>query len=288
MSKVIKMPTYDELINPCFLAMKSLGGSGTNDEILDRVILDLNVDESILDTMQPNTNQTQFSYRLAWARTYLKKYGVIDNVSRGLWVLNSKYKSIDQIDVPRLLNSIKRINSSRPNGKEVDQIQNNDNEYADDHSQEWKKKLFELLKNMDPFKFEEFSQLFLRRCGFDPVNVTKRTGDGGIDGTGHFKMNGIISMKIAFQCKKYNNTQIGAKDIRDFRGSLSSDVKYGLFITTSVFTTAAKQEASADGKMHIDLLDGNDLIDKIVELELGLKPITTYIVDEDFYKKYYK
>src|SRR5579862_825464 len=84
-----KVPKYNELMNPLIAALRALGGSGSIDEIYERVIQDLGLSESVLSVLHgPETsNQTEVQYRLAWARTYLKKYGVVTNSSRGVWSL---------------------------------------------------------------------------------------------------------------------------------------------------------------------------------------------------------
>lgn len=136
---------------------------------------------------------------------------------------------------------------------------------------------------MDGFAFERFSKRLLRECGFSKLVVTKRTNDGGIDGFGEYKINGILTMKLAFQCKRYKN-QVSAKDIRDFRGALTSDIERAILITTGTFTRSAIEEAAIPGKTYIDLMNGEELIAKIIELELGVKAIKTYDVDEEFFK----
>ena len=126
----------------------------------------------------------------------------------------------------------------------------------------WKERLLVVLKNMDAYAFERLSQRLLRECGFTDVKVTKRSGDGGIDGTGKLKINGIFSFSVAFQCKCYNGT-VGAPQIRDFRGSLDSNIEKGVLITTGVFSQEARKEANASGKKQIDLMDGNTFMEKL-------------------------
>ena len=126
------------------------------------------------------------------------------------------------------------------------------------------------------------AQRLLRECGFTQVEVTKKSGDGGIDGTGKLKINGIFSFNVAFQCKRYSG-QVGASEIRDFRGSLTTDIEKGVMITTGTFSKAAREEASNPGKQQIDLIDGEDFISKIAEYGIGVKPVTIYEIDEDFY-----
>lgn len=137
---------------------------------------------------------------------------------------------------------------------------------------------------MDPYGFERLAQRVLRECGFTQVEVTKKSGDGGIDGTGKLKINGIFSFNVAFQCKRYKGA-VGAGDIRDFRGSLTTDIEKGVFITTGSFTKAAKEEASNPGKQQIDLIDGEEFINKIAKYGIGVREVITYEIDEDFFLK---
>lgn len=96
----MKMLKYHELMSPTLKVLEDLGGSGTNEEITDGVIQLLNLPEEA--TSHPHnpekSSQTELEYRLAWARTYLKKYGLIDNSERGVWSFTDKYKRGSQID----------------------------------------------------------------------------------------------------------------------------------------------------------------------------------------------
>ena len=160
----------------------------------------------------------------------------------------------------------------------------NDYEEYPDEIKPWRQKLSDILQNMDPYGFERLTQRLLRECGFSQVEVTKKSGDGGIDGTGKLKINGIFSFNVAFQCKRYKGA-VGAGDIRDFRGSLTTDIEKGVLITTGTFTKAAKEEASNPGKQQIDLIDGEEFINKIAEYGIGVKEVKTYEVDEKFFEK---
>ena len=89
------------------------------------------------------------------------------------------------------------------------------------------------------------------------MEVTGRSGDGGIDGAGVLRVN-LISFHVQFQCKRYAGS-VGAPQIRDFRGAMVGRADKGLFITTGAFTTDAQREAVRDGAPAIDLIDGSDL-----------------------------
>ncbi|MCH5185822.1 MAG: restriction endonuclease, partial [Oscillospiraceae bacterium] len=146
----------------------------------------------------------------------------------------------------------------------------------------WRKKLYEIITKMNPYSFEKLCQRLLRESGFDDVVITKKSGDGGIDGTGKLKLNGIMSFNIAFQCKRYQG-KVGAPEIRDFRGSLTTDIEKGVFITTGTFSKAALEEAGTAGKKHIDLIDGEKFITMLAELEIGVKEIKDYEINEEYF-----
>lgn len=160
----------------------------------------------------------------------------------------------------------------------------NDNVEIPEELEPWRTELAETLHSMDPYAFERLSMLLLRECGFSQVSVTKKSGDGGIDGTGKLRINGIFSFNVAFQCKRFVGS-VSAGDIRDFRGSLTTDIEKGVFITTGTFTKAARDEASNAGKQQIDLIDGEEFINKLIEYRLGVREKTIYEVDKSFFEK---
>ena len=290
-------PTYTELIIPTYDALKQLGGSGTNNEIYERVIVDLNLSDEVLDEPHLGSlNQSEVEYQLAWARTYLKNYGIIVNSARSVWSITSEYASELTVSAKEIVaftvqkNAKKREmakSNDKSDGKtdkpEDDSDSNDDVEFPDE-VKPWRQQLANVLQNMDPYGFERLSQRLLRECGFTQVSVTKKSGDGGIDGTGKLKINGIVSFNVAFQCKRYKGL-VSSGDIRDFRGSLTTDIEKGIFITTGSFSKAAKDEATTPGKKQIDLIDGEEFISKLAEYSIGVKEVKTYEIDEDFFAK---
>ena len=122
---------------------------------------------------------------------------------------------------------------------------------------------------MSPSAFERLIQRILREKGFSQVEVTGKTGDGGIDGKGIARINGILSFHIIFQCKRYKG-KVSAGAIRDFRGAMVGRTDKGLFITTGTFTRDAIREANRDGAPTIDLMDGEKIAEKLKELNLGI------------------
>ena len=292
-----RVPRYNRLIIPTFNALRQLGGSGSNEEILNQVITDLAITDEIADiSHQGNANMSELQYQLAWARTYMKNYGVIANSSRSVWAIRPDFMGVNTLDEKAIVAAVvkkgveRRKNhadftaeQSEPDKPEDDNPENDEVEYPDE-AKPWRVRLTEILQSIDPYGFERLSQRVLRECGFSQVEVTKKSGDGGIDGTGKLKINGIFSFNVAFQCKRYSGL-VGAGAIRDFRGSLTTDIEKGVLITTGTFSKAAKEEASNPGKQQIDLIDGEEFINKIAEYGIGVKEIKSYEIDEDFFRK---
>lgn len=133
----------------------------------------------------------------------------------------------------------------------------------------WKGEILNKLFNISPSAFERLAQRLLRESGFVQVEVTGKTGDGGIDGKGIIRINGFLSFHIIFQCKRYRKS-VTPSQIRDFRGAMQGRADKGLFITTGTFTRDALKEATRDGAPPIDLIDGEQLCDKLKELRLGV------------------
>ena len=283
-------PSIINLIEATFKALVDCNGSATNQEIQDAVIRNEKLPDKIVDMMHTDNRKTKLEYQLQWARTYLKGAGVINNVNRGVWVINSDYADKDCISGAEIRN-VYRERTSESNGSDSKKHEQVDNNQQDTQSEKedydpelWREHLANVLQNMDPYGFERLAQRVLRECGFTQVEVTKKSGDGGIDGTGKLRINGIFSFNVAFQCKRYKGL-VGAGEIRDFRGSLTTNIEKGVMITTGTFSKAAREEASSPGKQQIDLIDGEEFINKIVEYGIGVRPVTTYEVDEDFFRK---
>lgn len=294
-NRKILSPTCTELILPTYKALLELGGSGTNNEIYEQIIKDLQLSDEIVDESHLGSeNQTELEYQLAWARTYLKNFGVILNSARSVWAIKSDYTAGVELDSREIIeftknksirkqNIFKKKGNKKVNASDDAIDENIIGEYPEE-IKPWRKQLSDVLQNMDPYGFERLAQRVLRECGFVQVEVTKKSGDGGIDGTGKLKINGIFSFNVAFQCKRYKGA-VSVGDIRDFRGSLTTDIEKGVFITTGVFTKAAREEASNPGKQQIDLMDGEEFINKIAQYGIGVKKVITYEIDEEFFQK---
>ena len=104
---------------------------------------------------------------------------------------------------------------------------------------------------LSPANFEKLAQRLLREEGFINTQVTGRSGDGGIDGQGVYRLS-LLSFQVFFQCKRYAGS-VGSGAVRDFRGAMAGRGDKGLLITTGTFTSSAREEATRDGAPPIDL-----------------------------------
>jgi len=264
----LPMPTFDSMMNPLLQALRHLGGSGTIEEIDNEVVDILQLPDDQIDIIHdPDRGSiTEVGYRLAWTRTYLKKFGILENSSRGVWAFTPEGSRVDQVD-PREVVRFVREQDKQQRAARVDE---DDIEDIDDEVTSWREELIDVLLQMEPAAFERLFQRILRESGFTQVEVTGRSGDHGIDGTGIMRLGGFLSFRVLFQCKRYQGS-IGAGIVRDFRGAMVGRADKGLLVTTSSFTQAAIQEATRDGAPAIDLINGDQLIDKLKELNLGVK-----------------
>lgn len=273
------VPKHDELFNPLLSALRKLGGSGSIQEQEDEVAKILGLSEKQLSEIHSG-NRTKFGYRLAWARNYLKRYGLLENSSRGVWALTAqgqKTTSVDKDVVKKFVVALDRKESG-------DKTKNITPEDIDIPS--WEEELLECVRSMTPDAFERLSQRILRESGFIQVEVTGRTNDGGIDGKGVVRLGGLLSFHMIFQCKRFRGS-VGSSVIRDFRGAMVGRADKGLIITTGSFTSDARKEAQRDGAPPIDLIDGDSLVQKLKELRLGVSVKERLVEDVTVLSNYF-
>ncbi len=260
-------PTHVDLMMPTLQAVKELGGSGTIEEIFDKILEIKQYPESIQNALYTKGNSTKLEYRSAWARTYLKYAGALENSSRGVWSITKYGEGLKEVDIKSLRKKIRdslKANNDSIDLEEVDESVG----LNSDESLLWKEELLNLLQSIDPSKFEKLCQRLLRESGFVKVVVTGKSNDGGIDGVGVLRVN-LLSFHVLFQCKRYKGS-VGSSVVRDFRGAMVGRSDKGLIITTGSFTSEARKESTRDGAPAIDLIDGLELCDLMKNLKMGL------------------
>jgi restriction system protein len=282
----VDMPPYHELLWPALQAVFELGGSASISEIVETVIKREGFSDAQQAVLHHDGPGTELGYRLAWARTYLKGMGLLTNSSRGVWALTEDGTALVTDPVltdcqrnERILELragyLTDLRTARKARLPHDDEQPDDAEPSGELG--WKEQLLEQLMSIAPDAFERLARRLLREADFDSVNVTGRSGDGGIDGLGVYRL-GLVSFPVFFQCKRYRGS-VSPSAVRDFRGAMAGRGDKGLLITTGTFTADAKKEATRDGAPPIDLIDGDRLCDLLKRYDLGVQTATRTVED---------
>lgn len=280
----MKGPEFLKYINPVLTILQSNGGAGDSSDVIEQVIDKLQITEAEMEETTSN-GQSRVRNQIQWARFYLFKAGLIDNAQRGLWRLTNKGldKKLNNDDVYKLFkgvqDSVKKASPAKPQ-KEEPKFENISTE-DEEHSSS----LIAIIQNLSSSGFEKLCKRLLTEIGINEITITGGSGDQGIDGKGIVKLNDVVSLNIVFQCKRYKET-VSPHHVRDFRGAMQGRGEKGLIITTGRFTKEARNEANRDGVTPIELIDGDRLVDLFEKYRLGLKPVTVFEIDQEFFKSF--
>jgi len=268
-------------------ALTELGGSGSPSEVKKQVIASFKLSQEELDrVLKSGANAVE--NEIAWARDYLRRAGYIDGSTSGVWIITKEGRSVDlSLDTAYELKS--RLNRERVLEKKGSSqgelslpIPSEESDTVFDSLED---EVITLLRELSPGGFERFCKRLLRESGFVEVEVTGKSGDGGIDGVGILRVNELVSFRVLFQCKRYQGA-VGPKEIRDFRGSMTGRTDKGIFLTTGSFTSASEQEANRDGAPPIELVDADRLVALMKRLNLGLSQRTIHVVNLSFFDEF--
>lgn len=281
------VPPYNELMWPTLRAVRELGHSARLAEIDERVIENEDFSDGQLAVLHNEGPSSELEYRLAWARTYLKGMGALANTSRGVWETTPLGRELSESEIEPLWRKhlaalrARRSKKSRPSegngGGEAD--------VSAEESDEWKEELLRQMLAMSPAGFERLAQRLLRAAGFINARVTGRSGDGGIDGLGVYRLS-LVSFPVFFQCKRYKGS-VGPDKVRDFRGAMAGRGDKGLLITTGTFTREARTEATRDGAPPIDLIDGEQLCELLKQHQLGVRTTERRVEDVEIVSSFF-
>jgi restriction system protein len=279
------VPAYSELLWPTLSALRELGHSARLDEIDERVIEREGFSDEQVAILHNEGPRSELEYRLAWARTYLKGMGAVASAGKGVWETTALGRDLTEESIDPLWREYKaarrreRRQTKREPADDVD-MASEDSETAD-----WKERLLGCMLAMSPSGFEQLAERLLRAAGFINTSVTGRSGDGGIDGVGVYRVS-LVSFPVFFQCKRYKGS-VGPDKVRDFRGAMAGRGDKGLLITTGTFTREARAEATRDGAPPVDLIDGERLCELLKELRLGVRTTERVVEDVEIVDSYF-
>jgi len=272
---------------PLLDALRQLGGSAKPREAADIIAEKLDLHEDKLNELL-NSGQSRYYNQVAWARQYLAWEGLLDTSQHGIWALSAKGENTTLTDEQAREIFLKWVDIHRKaklDKSEKEIIEEQEEGEPDDIQPTNLADLLQVLQSLTPDGFERICQRLLRESGFEKVVVTGQSHDGGIDGYGTLEMNPFVSFKVLFQCKRYKGT-VSRAQVGDFRNAMIGRAEKGIIITTGTFSSDAIKEANRDGAPHVELVDGEKLVEMFKRVELGVKPKTVYEVDLPFFEPY--
>lgn len=283
MAKKKRQAEFVKWFGPLLDALRELGYSGKPKEVTDKIAENEKLDDKTLETTL-KSGVNRFENQVAWARQYLTWEGLLDSTIRGTWTLTEKGKStyLDYEQSHALFQKWVEIHQKAKKNKEKVTEIPEEQEKIDLNAEAT---LLEVLQSLSPSGFENVCKELLREHGFENVIVTGRSHDGGIDGYGIVEINPFVSFKVLFQCKRYKGT-ISRAQIGDFRNAVMGRGDKGIMLTTGTFSKDAEREASRDGVLAIELIDGEKLVKMFEKVELGLKPKIVYEVVPQYFEKF--
>lgn len=271
----------DDFYLPTLQVLRELGGSASIEEIEERLIERFGFDQPQLDAVYDVSGDNIITDKMSWARSYLKFPELVSNDGRGVWVLTEAGRAAADLPVETVRKMIRDAKMKRRAAQLAERAAMRDDldailasgesggeEEPEETAIDWTDQLLATLREMAPDAFERLAQRLLRESGFVKVEVTGKSGDGGIDGQGVLRVN-LISFQVLFQCKRYKGS-VPPSTVRDFRGAMQGRADKGLIITTGTFTAEARKEATRDGAPAIDLIDGDALCQLLKERGLGV------------------
>ena len=275
---------FVQWMGPLLDGLRALGGSAKPKEVSAWIARELKLPPAITEATL-KSGGSRFHNQVQWARQYLVWEGLLDDNKRGVWNLSPlgwKARLDDDAAQAIFLNRVKvsRAQRKREAVPRADPAPEFSEVTAPDESPELD--LLAILKSLPPYGFELICGRLLREHGFEDVEVTQRSRDGGIDGYGLLRLSPFVSLRVAFQAKRYKDV-VTRSAVGEFRNALLGRAEKGVFITTGRFTNDAESEATRDGVVPIELIDGELLVQLFQDKGIGVKPKVVYAIDHAFF-----
>lgn len=267
-------PKQHEIEIPLLRAIRELGGKAKPKQVYPHVTKSFpQLTEEDMSARLPSSPSTFKWHNLVqWARQILVEKGQLDGSTRGIWAITDdgiarlegtsespKKKTIQPVDL-----------FPAPAATLKDLVYENEEQVKD--------RILTELKGLTPTAFENFCLTLLQELGYAEIKVTNRGPDKGIDGHGNFRQ-GVVTIKSAFQAKRWTATSISRPEIDKFRGAIQGDYDHGVFLTTSRFTKDAEAASVKKGAITILLLDGDAIATQMIRNGIGVTKTPLYLLD---------
>lgn len=295
MNQDVGLPKYSDqvaYIPRIIVALREMDGIAKAAAVREAIEQNMTANNEPINSSLLKTGVPKYQNDIQFARMHLVNAGMLEPVEiagHGIWKLTDTGWST-KLDENFGLN----IYAQSGNSGKVTLTDNQTSPAEDDQQQiipgmdTWELQLKKILTTMPDKGFERLCAAIMTANGLHSTKVTGKSNDKGIDGEGllSFDPLSLVTIRVAWQCKRYNGGTVGSQEIRDFRGALASDTKHGILFTTSTFTADAEEEARHQGKIPIKLVNLERLVELLKDRELGVKPLITHAVDPSFFAPY--
>ena len=264
------VPTFEDMMGPVLHGISD-GREYSTDGLVEIVKKSLNLSEDDLSEYTRNGRMTRVRYGLTWTKSYLKKAGLIESPAWGTIKITKKGQEVgakpERVDCKLL----KKLEVGDTGGRDPP-VRDPEEEILEKHSEInglLKNELLETVRALHPHVFE---LVVLKLCkkmdSKAEVEHTGKPGDGGVDGIIHDDKFGLS--KIYVQAKRYTNP-VPKDEVMKFIGAVSGkSTTKGIFITTADIPKSARNEAAANRNVSIRLVDGSELVELMMEHNIGV------------------
>lgn len=284
------VPAVKNLFRPILEIAAEAGGIFPYKQLFEKLTVRLSLTEADLAELVPSKSLSKVKNRTYVAAYHLKRSNLLTTeggegvkiTPEGLAFLDNHQGDIERSDLTKLA-------AAQGEGFDlVDPIPDASDEIAPDeqiaishqqHHEMLSDQILDSMKSLEPAGFERLVVGLLAKMGYGDGQVTGKSGDQGIDGILDEDTLGLE--KVYIQAKRYDTSQVGEPEIRNFSGSLvAQGATKGVFITTSTFSTTARQTAQSIsmGNQFIRLVDGRELAELMIRHGVGVVTEITYEV----------
>ena len=267
------LPKQRELGIPLLRALKDAGGAAQPRDLYPKLGANFSLTVEEQEERLGSSPTTRKWWNLVqWVRQHLVEAGEIGGSTRGVWKITPKGLACLEERPPR----------QSPNATVAETTLR---DLVEQNREQVRSRLKREISQLTPAGFERFCRVLLQALGFDSVEVTRASADGGIDGFGDFRQ-GAVRIRSAFQAKRWAaDRTVGRPEIDRFRGAIQGEFDHGVFLTTSRFSREAKDTSIKRGAITILLLDGDAIADAMTQHGLGVRtePVHLYDLDDEFF-----
>jgi restriction system protein len=298
------IPDYQSIMLP-FLKFAGDGEEHSLRETIEVLADEFELTDEERTQLLPSGQQTTFDNRVGWARTYLKKAGLLKSTRRGYYQISDRGKEVLEENPPEINNAYLKqfpafVEFTRPKQREGEGSVEEEGKDTRTPEEEIEAayqtvrqglvvELLQTIKEHSPVFFERLVIDLLVKMGYggtrkDAGEAIGRSGDGGIDGI--IKEDRLGLDIVYIQAKRWDDATVGRPEIQKFAGALQGQrARKGIFITTSTFSEAAQEYVSRiDSK--IVLIDGETLAQLMIDYNIGVAPVASYElkrIDSDYF-----